>query len=104
AEVGRFAAGVLGGRVESATIDRLYEVTVGNALFLREVLINALATDALSDVGGTWSWRPRGAVTTRLSDVVHERLRQHDVAVTTLLTVLALGVPFSLGGFRLAEP
>lgn len=104
AEVGRFAAGVLGGRVESATIDRLYEVTVGNALFLREVLINALATDALSDVGGTWSWRPRGAVTTRLSDVVHERLGQLDDAVRTVLNVLALGEPLSLDDFGFVEP
>jgi hypothetical protein len=53
---------VLGGPVAAASVRQLFQVSRGNALYLRELLIGAVESGALTEAGGIWALRqPRPA-------------------------------------------
>jgi DNA-binding CsgD family transcriptional regulator len=94
-EIAAMVEAALDGRLEEATVERLFDVTKGNVLFLREVIFDALSSGALRKEGGTWIWRPRGEVGARLVDVVLDRLGQLSQEIWGVLNVLAVGEPLS---------
>src|SRR5918995_3526802 len=74
AEVAQLLAETLGGTVDGATARRLFEVTRGNVLFLRELVANGLSSGALVENAGVWSWEGRLRPGVRLRDLVAERV------------------------------
>ncbi|MFF9202230.1 LuxR C-terminal-related transcriptional regulator [Streptomyces sp. NPDC014986] len=81
----------VGGPVDAATLERLWDTTRGNALILHELVEYALADGSLRRVGGHWHWdglpaRPPG----RLADIVRLRLRDLAPEEQELVNVLAL--------------
>ena len=84
---------VLEGGVESSTIDRLWETSQGNALFLRELYRDALQAGALDRQHGVWTWSAAPFVGQRLHDLVAGRLGGLSDEEHTLAGLLALGEP-----------
>jgi DNA-binding CsgD family transcriptional regulator len=83
-------------RVDAATVHRLWTVTRGNVLFLRELVLGGLETSRLQQVRGAWKWRGGFADVPRLSDVLGGRLRALGSGERALLEVVAAAEPIAL--------
>ncbi|MGI5375551.1 LuxR C-terminal-related transcriptional regulator [Streptomyces sp. CA-251387] len=84
----------LGGHTDTATLERLWAATHGNALMLRELVEHALEDGSLSCVDGTWRWpglteRPGK----RLSDVIRVGLRDLSHDEHELIHMLTVAEP-----------
>lgn len=84
----------LGGRTDTATLERLWAATHGNALMLRELVEHALEDGSLTRVDGVWRWpglsdRPGK----RLADVVRVGLRDLSPDEHELVHMLAVAEP-----------
>jgi DNA-binding CsgD family transcriptional regulator len=86
-------ASLEGGEVESATVDRLWAATQGNALFLRELCRDALEAGSLARHHGAWTWSAAPFTGPRLHDLVAERVGQLSPDERVLAGLLALGEP-----------
>jgi hypothetical protein len=73
-ELGQLIVSALGPAVEENTIERLWRVSEGSPLYLREVILVSLETGALRQVRDQWRWRGGWAHATRLQEIVAERL------------------------------
>ncbi|MFC4329080.1 LuxR C-terminal-related transcriptional regulator [Streptomyces andamanensis] len=84
----------LGGHTDTATLERLWAATHGNALMLRELVEHALEDGSLTCVDGTWRWpgltRRPGK---RLSDVIRVGLRDLSHEEHELVQMLAVAEP-----------
>ena len=87
---------VLGGPVEEDTVDRLWELTNGNLLFLREILHAAEEEGAFVRVRGAWRWRGSVGAPRRVADVVHLRLGTLDDRDREALSLLAFAEPLPM--------
>jgi len=89
-DTGRLVETILGGEVESLTKLDLWRRSAGNALYLRELLMGALEAGTLvrEDVG----WRSIGAdpPSTRLSELVRDRLGRLNRVQRRLVEILAI--------------
>ncbi|MEW9556479.1 LuxR C-terminal-related transcriptional regulator [Nonomuraea sp. NPDC050783] len=99
-EVGRVLAGALGGAVAAETVRHLARVSGGNALYLREVVHAGRASGCLAERDGQWRWRGALSVTTRLRELVGERIGHLDEEEREVLELVAFGEP--LGAAPLA--
>jgi DNA-binding NarL/FixJ family response regulator len=99
-ETGELVRGLLGGPAERATVDRIWQATGGNALFVREVLLDAHASGDLAVADGVWRWRARAGPGPRLVELVGARLGVLSPAVRRVVEVLAVGEP--LGAAEMA--
>lgn len=84
----------LGGHTDTATLERLWAATHGNALMLRELVEHALEDGSLTCVDGTWRWaglteRPGK----RLADVIRVGLRDLSHDEHELVHMLAVAEP-----------
>ncbi|MFE9098240.1 LuxR C-terminal-related transcriptional regulator [Streptomyces sp. NPDC007264] len=84
----------LGGHTDTATLERLWAATHGNALMLRELVEHALEDGSLRCVDGAWRWpglteRPGK----RLSDVIRVGLRDLSHDELELVHMLAVAEP-----------
>jgi hypothetical protein len=89
-EVGELMAKGLGGGVQDSTINRIWRVTNGNPLYLREVLLSSQETGALRHVDDEWTWRGDWAKGARLQEVVAARLGRLDADELTVMEMLAV--------------
>jgi DNA-binding CsgD family transcriptional regulator len=92
-EIAGLLGGALGGTVDGATARRLFEVTRGNVLFLRELVASGLASGSLAERAGVWCWEGRLRPGVRLRDLVEGRIGALDAAERDALELLALGEP-----------
>jgi ATP/maltotriose-dependent transcriptional regulator MalT len=90
-EVDELVSHLLGGEVEQRTLERLWRFTEGNVLFLRELLLDALATDDVRIEEGIWCWRGAVGAGPRLTEVIGARLGQLKGPVQELVAALAIG-------------
>ncbi len=82
---------VLGEAIEESTLERLWQVTEGNPLYLREIVSASLETGSLRQVDGEWRWRGGWARASRLQEIVAERLGRLDPDELTIIEALAVG-------------
>jgi DNA-binding CsgD family transcriptional regulator len=87
---------VLGGDVDGATLLRLWEVSRGNPLFLRELLIAGLEKGLLVGAEGPWRWNGPLAASPRLVEIVDARLGELSVEEHKVLELVAIGEPLEL--------
>jgi DNA-binding CsgD family transcriptional regulator len=85
---------VLAGTLEASSTDRLCQLTGGNPLYIREVLLASLDSGALQQIDGVWRWKGEWASATRLQEIVAHRLS--DLAPEELGVVETLAVGGSL--------
>jgi DNA-binding CsgD family transcriptional regulator/type II secretory pathway predicted ATPase ExeA/tetratricopeptide (TPR) repeat protein len=94
-EVSELLAATLRGTVDGATTRRLFDVTRGNALFLRELVDEGLASGALIEEAGVWRWDGPLRPGVRLRDLIAERLGGLDETERDALELVALGEPLA---------
>ena len=87
---------VLGGPVEARTVADIWEVSEGNVLFIREVVIGAVDTERLVDQRGVWRLVGPFVTTPRLQDLIESRLRALGPEVAGVLDALAVWEPLGL--------
>ncbi len=95
-DIAMLAADVLGGPVEGGTIHSLWTRSEGNALFLRELIISAVASGALADSVGIWRLQGSLAASPRLTELVRMRLGALDDDERHTLEVVSVGEPIPL--------
>ena len=93
AVAGQLLSEVLGGSVLPATARRLWQLTRGNPLYLREVVEAALAQGVLASDDGEWRWQGSLAGHTRLHELVSDRLGGSGTVERRVLETIALGEP-----------
>jgi hypothetical protein len=96
-EMDRLVTSVLGGVVDSRTVERLWRATRGNALFLRELVEGGCDTGALRICDGVWRWEGRLEPTPRLREIVQDQLGGLCAEERTALELLATDEPLGLG-------
>ncbi|MGH3965223.1 MAG: LuxR C-terminal-related transcriptional regulator [Pseudonocardiaceae bacterium] len=96
-ELDRLVTGVLGGVVDSRTIERLWRATRGNVLFLRELVEGGCETGRLRMRDGVWRWEGRMEPTPRLRQIVQAQLGGLGDDERTALELLATDEPLGLG-------
>lgn len=88
-ETEEILTGALGGRIESATLARLWRTSQGNALYLRELVLSGV----LRDIGGLWLWHGPVTLTTTMRETVAARIGELTPPERDVLELLAYGEP-----------
>jgi DNA-binding CsgD family transcriptional regulator len=94
-EVSELLAATLRGTVDGGMARRLFDVTRGNALFLRELVDEGLASGALIEEAGVWGWDGPLRPGVRLRDLIAERLGALDETERDAIELVALGEPLA---------
>jgi DNA-binding CsgD family transcriptional regulator len=96
ATVERLLAAALGAPVDGRSVTALWELTRGNALFLRELVRHGVDHGLLTNDGGVWRWRGEVKAGTRLADFMD--LRVDDAGPgTQVLELVAVADPLEVG-------
>lgn len=82
---------LLGGPVEDSTAGRIWQVTEGNPLSVRELVHSSRETGALREVDGVWRLRGAWASGARLQEIVAARLGRLSPEESTVMELLAEG-------------
>src|SRR5882757_6727522 len=96
-ETGALLEAVLGGPLESLSARLLYGATLGNVLFLRELVDGALESRNLRCTSGVWQWRRDFPATPRLVELVDARIGELSDPLRAVLEVLAFAEPLDVG-------
>jgi hypothetical protein len=105
AETDSVLAAVLGGPVASGSVRQLFEVSGGNALYLRELVIGAVDSGALRETGGIWSLHEPLTAPGRLVELVASRLSGLEPGTVAALELLAVGEPLGMAVLeKLTDP
>jgi len=96
AETGALAEAALDGPIEETARRWIYDSSRGNVLYVRELLLGALESGALSQAGGLWRLSGRPAPSHSLTELVSARMTGLSDEVVRALELLALGEPLRL--------
>jgi AAA ATPase domain/Tetratricopeptide repeat len=83
---------VLGGQVDGATLHHLWELSLGNTLFLRELVEGGLSSGALC-LDDVWRWNGPLVPSPRLTEVIDARMGSLEPDEQVVLELLAFGEP-----------
>lgn len=95
-ETTRLVEVALGGQVDSTSATRIWELTRGNMLFLRNLVEGEVAAGRVHDVRGVWVWDGRPTLSPGLLELVELRMGSLSDAVREVVDVLAIGEPVAL--------
>lgn len=87
---------IIGGPVEEGVRRWVWETSQGNALYVRELILGALAGGALIEVSGLWRMPSRPALSASLAELISSRLAGLSDAEHRGLELLALGEPLNV--------
>ncbi len=104
-EVRRLVEHAVGGRISVATGRRMCELSGGNPLLLRELVLDATSSNALrEDDEGWWHWHGQPEPGPELTELVIARLGRLDQDDRDVLELLALGEPLPLAALQELGP
>ncbi|MFC5139720.1 LuxR C-terminal-related transcriptional regulator [Actinomycetospora rhizophila] len=89
----QLVARALGGHVDGAALQRLWRYSLGNALFLRELVDGAREIGTLRQNGAVWRWEGEFEPSSRLVEMVEARMGSLAAPERDLLRLLAFGQP-----------
>ncbi|PWR14786.1 LuxR family transcriptional regulator [Micromonospora sicca] len=89
-------AAILGGPVDAGSAERLYRLTAGNALLLRELVLAATGGGELTRTYGIWKWTGRLELAPSLTDLIDTRIGQLTPGVRSVVELVAFGEPLGL--------
>ena len=95
---------VLGGPLEAGAGWEIWEVTKGNPLYVHELILGGLASGVLVERSGVWHLEDHLPATTRLVDLVEQRIGQLPAEARSVVEVLALCQPLELGYLETTAP
>jgi DNA-binding NarL/FixJ family response regulator len=87
----------LGGLVDGAALARLWTLTQGNALFLRQVVDDEREAGRLREKAGAWRWEGHPVVSPVLTELVEARMGQLPEPLSEVVDLLALNEPLGVG-------
>lgn len=87
---------LVGSKVHAEVPRRVFQLTEGNPLYVRELLADARRSGALREVDGRWTWTGGRPTDTRLRDLVGARLTDVSAPARDCAELLALGAPLPL--------
>jgi len=94
----------LGGPIEAGAGREFWDVTRGNPLYVRELVLGALESGALVDRSGVWHLEDRLPATSRLLDLVEQRIGGLSAEARAVVELLALCQPLELGYLEATIP
>jgi DNA-binding CsgD family transcriptional regulator len=94
----------LGGPIEAGAGREFWEVTRGNPLYVRELVLGALESGALVERSGVWHLEDHLPATSRLLDLVEQRIGGLSAGARSVVELLALCQPLELGYLETAAP
>jgi predicted ATPase len=86
----------LGGPVDSTAARRLWTITRGNALYLRQLVDGELEATRLHQAGGVWRWSGQPKLSPGLVELVSARIGKLPDAQREVLAVLTFGEPLGI--------
>src|SRR5437763_3345053 len=95
-ETADLLAQVLGGPADSASVSRLWRLSQGNALLLRELVIGARGSGEIAESYGVWRWTGRLELAPTLTEVVDARIGERTPDVRSVLELVSFGEPTGL--------
>ncbi|MBT8226626.1 MAG: AAA family ATPase [Dactylosporangium sp.] len=87
---------VLGGPVDSGSVERLWQLSEGNALLLRELVLAATSAGTIVEQYGVRRWTSQLELAPSLAEVIDARIGQLTPEVRTVLELVAFGEPIGL--------
>src|SRR6476620_10750252 len=95
----------LGGSLDPAAAVRLWELTRGNVLYLRNIVEQEVAHGRLVRQHGVWRWLGDPVVPLGLAELIESRIRAVPTSVRDVVDVLAVGEPIGLASLtRITDP
>ncbi|MFG2110930.1 LuxR C-terminal-related transcriptional regulator [Micromonospora chersina] len=89
-------AAILGGPVDAGSSERLFRLSAGNPLLLRELVLAASGGQELSRRYGIWKWTGRLELAPSLTDLIDTRIGQLTPGVRAVVELVAFGEPLGL--------
>lgn len=93
AQTDQLVARALGGHVDGAALQRLWRYSLGNALFLRELVDGTRESGTLRQTGSVWRWEGEFEPTHRLVEMLEARMGALSAPERELMRLLAFGQP-----------
>ncbi|MDQ7904742.1 LuxR C-terminal-related transcriptional regulator [Phytohabitans sp. ZYX-F-186] len=87
---------MLGGPVDTSSADRLWRLSAGNPLLLRELVIAASTSVELTRPYGVWRWTGEFDLAPRLTDLIDARIGDLSDDVREVIELVAFGEPIGL--------
>ena len=84
---------IVGGPVEVAAMERLWRLTRGNPLFVREVVLEGLTAGTIVEDGGVWTTTGPLTASAGLEQIIEVRLADVTADERRLLELVALAEP-----------
>lgn len=105
-ETTALAEAALGGQLDASAAERLFELSQGNALYLRQLIEGELDSGRLAPRHDVWRWTGTPQLSQSLSELVADRIGDQPAPVREVLDVLAIAEPVPLTTLRsvLTEP
>jgi DNA-binding CsgD family transcriptional regulator len=95
-EVGQLIEAALGGPVEGLTRERLWQLSRGNILYLRELVRGGRQTGDLACSAGMWRWAGPVSAPPQLAELIQARIGTLTPALRDLGELVAFGEPLAL--------
>lgn len=95
-ETAELLSDALGGSVDETATARLHDLSQGNALLLRELILTARTAGDFTEAYGLWRWTGRSELGHNLVEVINERIGQLTDSVRTVVELVAFGEPLGL--------
>ena len=94
----------LGGPIEAGAGLQFWEITQGNPLYVHELVLGALESGALVERSGVWHLEGQLPATSRLRDLVEQRIGSLSAQARSVVELLALCQPLELGYLERVAP
>lgn len=96
AETTGLVAQVLGGPVDSASVQRLWTLTQGSPLFLRHLLTGELSAGRFTPASGIWRWISEPSVSPELASLLEHEIGGLPAGVQDVVDLVALAEPLAV--------
>jgi DNA-binding CsgD family transcriptional regulator len=105
AEITALLAATLGGPVDPKAAERLWTLTRGNPLYLRNIVEQEVADERLAMQDEYWRWLGDPVLAPGLVELIEERIGGLPTSVSDVIDALAVGEPIELGSLtRITDP
>jgi len=95
-EAETLVAETLGGRLAPESAERLWALTCGNALYLRNIVESEVAEGRLIQHGGVWTWTGTPVVPPGLIELIETRMGALPAEVSDIVDILAVAEPLDI--------
>ena len=99
-ETARLLSGTLGGLVDPDAAQRLWRLTRGNVLYLRNIVEQEVADGRVANQHGYWRWIGDPIMPPSLVELIESRIGDLPAPVNDVVDALAVGEPIELAALR----